>query len=271
MVKKTRSSLLAIVLLTIPLQSIQANGHFEFGFHYGKWSIGVFSSKVEETLNETLEKVLKDIFLEDILEDFPFLHETGLTQDLDYDSEGSNYGFELRWYPGGQKGSFSLGFSLEKTTMNFSLPVFSSSLNFEELVTFKANATGDIRMDPLSLLMSLRWDIKPSLIVHPYITIGFGAATKTTLERGKVLFTYDGTLSLLGITLAQYEGQEVMTLTELKEELEEEDIDFPLPGFIPFIQLNLGLKGRISKNLFILVDAGIWDGFLIRGGIAIRL
>jgi len=53
--------------------------------------------------------------------------------------------------------------------------------------------------------------------------------------------------------------------------MEAEDEDFlPLP-FLPFIQLNLGLKGKITENIHLMVDAGIWNGFLIRAGLAIRL
>jgi hypothetical protein len=40
---------------------------------------------------------------------------------------------------------------------------------------------------------------------------------------------------------------------------------------VPFVQLNLGLKAVITPNVSLLVDAGIWNGFLIRGGVAFRL
>ena len=52
--------------------------------------------------------------------------------------------------------------------------------------------------------------------------------------------------------------------------MEADGEDFFLPGFIPFIQINLGLKAEITDNLHLLVDAGIWNGFLLRGGIAFR-
>jgi hypothetical protein len=40
---------------------------------------------------------------------------------------------------------------------------------------------------------------------------------------------------------------------------------------LPFIQLNLGLKAKVTPNIHLMVDAGIWNGFIIRGGLAIRL
>ena len=60
------------------------------------------------------------------------------------------------------------------------------------------------------------------------------------------------------------------TLKEWKDELEGKEEDLFIPGFIPFIQLNVGLKGEVTDNIHLLVDAGIWNGFLLRGGIAFR-
>jgi hypothetical protein len=60
-------------------------------------------------------------------------------------------------------------------------------------------------------------------------------------------------------------------IKELKDEMEAEGEEFFLPGFVPFVQLNLGLKAVLTPNVHLLVDAGIWNGFLIRGGVSIRL
>jgi hypothetical protein len=39
----------------------------------------------------------------------------------------------------------------------------------------------------------------------------------------------------------------------------------------PFVQLNFGVKGEITNNLFLLIDVGVWDGFLLRAGLGLRL
>jgi hypothetical protein len=250
-------------------------GHWEFGFHYSRWSINILRSVIENGLSDALETDLKDRILEDVRNDYPTLVETGYSQNVDFDSSGDNFGFEMRWYPGGQNGSFSLGLAIEKTTMKVSLPEVLASLDVREEATsrtgnFDGTATGEFLMKPLSFHLSLRWDIVPSSIVHPYITFGLGAATGTALEEATVAYSYAGDLVVSGEASKHYEDSVNKNIKQLKEELENEGEDFFLPNFVPFIQLNLGIKGVISKNIQVLLDAGIWDGFLLRGGIAFR-
>lgn len=247
-----------------------AQGNIELGFHYGSWNINLLKSLIEEGLGDAIESDLKDKFLEDIQQDYPYLTESSYSQAVDFDSSGSNFGFELRWYPAGQNGSFSLGFSLEKTTMKVAVPRISSDLELSDGSTFEANAGGEFIINPFSFHLSFRWDIIPSSRVHPYITFGFGAATGTALEKAEFTYSYAGTLNIEGQDPESYSGGDTKTVQQIKEELEAEGEDFFLPGFIPFIQLNLGLKGQISENLHLLVDAGIWNGFLLRGGVAFR-
>lgn len=266
--------LLFLFVLLAP--NLSAQGHFEFGFHYSRWSIDILRGMIEEGISDALETDLKDEFLQDIQNDYPYLQETSYTQDISFDSSGDNFGFEIRWYPGGQNGSFSIGLSVEKTSMTVSLPEVSASLNLrdeltEETASFQGDASGEFVIKPLSFHLSFRWDIVPSAIVHPYITLGFGAAGGTALENAEASYSYTGDLTITGEEPEHYEGGETKSLKELKDELEAEGEDFFLPGFVPFIQLNLGLKGKLSENLHILVDAGIFNGFLIRGGIALRL
>lgn len=250
-------------------------GHWEFGFHYSRWSINILRSIIEEGLSEALESDLKGKILEDIQSDNPTLLETGYSQEVAFDSSGDNFGFEIRWYPGGQNGSFSLGLSIEKTTMKVSLPEVSASLALRDELTSKAAdfsgaANGEFLMKPLSFHLSFRWDIFPSSIIHPYITLGLGAATGTALEEAEVSYSYSGDLVISGEEPEHYEDSVSKSIKQLKEELEEEGEEFFLPNFVPFVQLNLGIKGVISRNFHFLVDAGIWNGFLLRGGISFR-
>lgn len=263
--------LLVFVLFT---PNLSGQGHFEFGFHYGQWSIDVLRSTIEEGISDALKTNLKDQFLEDLRKDHN-VEEGSYNQTVSFDSGGSNFGFELRWYPGGQNGSFSLGLSVEKTTMKVSLPEVSASLSLTDLdegksASFKGITSGEFLIKPFSFHFSFRWDISPSWKIHPYITFGFGAAGGTALEEAKYTYSYTGSYTISGEAEESRTGGETKTIKELKDELEAEGEEFFLPGFFPFIQLNLGLKGVISENLQIMVDAGIWDGLLIRGGIAFR-
>jgi hypothetical protein len=251
-------------------------GHWEFGFHYSRWSIDLVRSVVEEGIGNALETELRDKILEDIQADYPMLAETSYSQELRLDSGGDNFGFEVRYYPGGEKGSFSLGFSVEKTAMRVSLPEVSASLTLEDQFThqnahFSASSVGEFLVKPWSFHLSFRWDIFPSSIVHPYLTFGLGGSTASALEQARVTYSFSGNLDVPGQAPENYGDSVSKSIKQLKEEMEAEGEEFFLPGFLPFLQLNIGLKAVITPNIHLLVDAGIWDGFLIRGGISIRL
>lgn len=256
--------------------SASAQGHFEFNFHYGRWSINLLRPIIEDMLNDALENHLKKNFLEDIQADHPELVEKAYSQNVRFDSSGDNYGFELRWYPGGENGSFSLGLAVEKTSMKVGLPELSANLELEDTISqkiasFSGQSSGEFLIKPLSFHLSFRWDIFPSRLVHPFITFGVGASGGSALEQSTLTYNYEGKLRITGEPEEAYSGSDTKTLKQLKDEREAEGEDFPLPGFFPFIQLDLGLKAKISRNFHFLVSVGVWDGFLVRGGLSLRL
>lgn len=266
----------AIFCLLILATLASAQGHFEFNFHYGRWSINLLRPIIENMLNDALENRLKKNFLEDIQADHPELVEKAYNQKVRFDSSGDNYGFELRWYPGGERGSFSLGIAVEKTSMKVGLPELAANLELEDAITrktanFSGQASGEFLIKPLSFHLSFRWDIFPSGRVHPFLTFGLGASGSSALEQSTLTYNYEGKLKITGEPEERYSGGDTKTLKQLKDEREAEGEDFPLPGFFPFVQLDLGLKARLSRNFHLLVSVGIWDGFLVRGGLALRL
>lgn len=251
--------------------NLSGQGHFELSFHYGMWSLDLLGNTIENAISDALETEVRDAILEDIQDDYPDLTDPVYSQSVEFDSGGNNYGFEVRWYPGGQDGSFSLGFSVEKTKMEVELTEIAADMEFDDGSAFGGAAAGDIVLNPLTFHLSFRWDIIPSSPVHPYITFGVGAATFSSIEKDEVSYSWAGELDVPGDPLKIYDGEETKTIKEIQDDLEEEDEDFlPLP-FLPFIQLNLGLKGKITENIHLMVDAGIWNGFILRGGIALRL
>lgn len=266
-----------IVSLLLITPSLSAQGYFEFGFHYSQWSLDLLRGAIEEGIGDALETDLKDEILEEIREDHPSIREKSYDQSVSFDSGGSNYGFEVRWYPGGQFGSFSIGLSVEKTEMRVSLPDVSVNMLLEEQNTLReASFSGSVQtaqfiIKPTSFHLHFRWDIKPSARVHPYITFGAGLATGSVLEKATYEVQWSGQLQRLGEAPENYSGTESKTLKQLKDEREAEGEDFFLPSVLPIIQLNFGIKGEITENLFLLIDAGIWNGFIIRGGVAFRI
>ncbi len=250
--------------------NLSADGHFELSFHYSRWSIDILGDIIEDAVSDAIENELEDTISEDIKNEYG-LDLVSYSQTVDFDSSGDNYGFEVRWYPGGQYGSFSMGLSVEKTSMKVGFKEITTDLELSDNSTFQGNATGEFLINPLSFHLSFRWDILPASQITPYITLGAGAASFSSIENDGVSYSYSGKLERPGFAPETESGGESKTIKEIQDELEAEGDDFlPLP-FLPFIQLNLGLKGKITQNIHLMVDAGIWNGFLIRGGIAIRL
>jgi hypothetical protein len=96
-----------------------------------------------------------------------------------------------------------------------------------------------------------------------------GAAAFSSIQDDVVSYDWLGELDVAAGPSETYEETGTKTMEEIKEEIEVDE-DFPLT-VLPFIQLNLGLKGKITENIHLMADVGIWNGFIIRGGIAIRL
>ncbi len=277
---KRRLGLLAgwglLVAIVCPASPALAQGRWEFGFHYSRWGLNLVKSLVEDKLGDTVASNLEDKFLEDIQADYPSIRKTGYRQDITFDSSGDNYGAEVRYFPAGWYGSFSVGLSVEKSTMKVGFPAVTSTMELEDANThatgtFTGDANGEFLIKPLSFHLSFRWEIFPTAGIHPYITVGVGASTAHAINTATYVYTYTGTLTTPQGHSRNYAGGESQTLKELREEEEARGEDWDLPvNFLPFFQLNIGLRGRLTENLYALVDAGIWDGFLVRGGLAFR-
>jgi len=271
---KARRIVFALALSTVlaAAPSLVAQGHFEFGGHYGRWSLNLLGNLAKDALNDATKDEIQDRILTDIQDSYPGLTLTSYDQTIDFDSSGDDFGFGFRFYPGGQRGSFSLGVSVEKSTFKV-LPTATALMNLQDsgtmaTATFNGIAEASAIIKAMSLLLTFRWDIFPSAVVHPYITLGGGISTAKALDDSILSYSYSGQLTGSAIPTETVEGSDTKTLRELKDEAET---DFPLPNFLPFIQLNVGLKARLTKNIHILVDAGVFDGFMIGGGVAIRL
>ena len=206
------------------------------------------------------------------------VEEINYTQDISFDSGGNNWGFEIRWYPKGQNGSFSLGLSVEKSAMRVSLPDLSMNMDLVDQDSGKSgNFLGDagganFEVNPLSFHFHMRWDIVPRWKIRPFITLGFGFAdTNAVLENSMLDISFSGTATIEGEEPDVYDESVTKTLQEIKEDAEAEGDDFFIPPVLPFFQLNVGLKGEITPNLYVLFETGIFNGFILRGGISVRI
>jgi hypothetical protein len=261
------ASVLSFLLVAAP--ALEAQGHFEFSGHYGRWSLNLLGSLARDIADDAIKSEIEDRILSDIQDSYPALSKTSYDQTLTFDSSGNNYGFGFRFYPS-RNGSFSLGISVEKSSFKV-VPAVSSIMQLQdvntlETATFDGTANATALIKATSFLLTFRWDLFPRSVVHPYITFGGGISTAKVLDDSTLSYSYSGQLSGGAVTPETIEGGDTKTLRELKDESETN-----LPNFLPFIQLNVGLKAKIMKNIHLLVDVGIFDGFMISGGLAVRL
>ena len=138
------SFVLVGIFFTNPL--LAKKGTIEFSFHYGSWSLNLLKGLFEENMQESFDTSIKDALLEEIQIDHPELVERSFTQTIDFGSSGYNYGFEIRWYPGGEGGSFSLGLSIEKSKMRFGLENTGATLELIDQYTSEpASFIGEVK------------------------------------------------------------------------------------------------------------------------------
>jgi len=116
----------------------------------------------------------------------------------------------------------------------------------------------------------MRWEFLPSRAISPYLTIGAGISTSSSFLNASYQYEYSGTLTLPDSSTEQYSDSDRKTLRQIKDERLAEGKDFTL-NFLPILQFNLGLRARLSRALNLVADVGIFDGFLFRGGLSIRL
>jgi len=255
---------------------IAQGGHFEFGGHYGRWTLDILGNTAVKLIDDVTADELQGAIEEEIQSLYPNLYSTQFAQVIDFNSSGDNFGASIRWYPGGRRGSFSLGLSVEKSSFKV-LPTSAVHMDLEDMATsdvatFDGDAEGQALIKAMSFLLTFRWDLFPTKSISPYITFGGGISTPKALDDSTAAYSFSGQLVGDSIPAQTIDGSETKTLRELRDEaLEEEETDFPIPNFIPFLQLNLGLRARLTKGLSVLVDAGVYDGFMVSAGIALRI
>ena len=267
---------------TVP---VKKSGHFQFSIHYGSWSLNLIKGAIEGLAKDFAEQI-KDNQFDKIKEEHPGepLEEVSFENDVAFDSSGHTFGFEARWYPGGEDGSFSLGLSVVKTKMKFGLSDLHTEMQVEKMddhkiFSYTADGSGDVTANPLAFLFSLRWDIAPRAVVHPYITIGFGAAGVNALDETSLRYDFSGVFTAPGEVPETIAESDTKTLLQLKQEdaqrkedegSTEEPFDYPIK-FFPFFQFHIGLKAKVARVVHLMVDFGVLDGFSLRGGLAIRI
>jgi len=237
--------ILLISLVSMSFTFAQSKGHWEVGIHYSTWNIDALTSYLEDNFVPELEYYELD------------------KGPLTYDSNGNNYGIELRFFPGGKKGSFSIGISYEKN--NFRATAAGSYQETQQGKLYELTADGAMDLTPHSFNLGLRWELFPTARVHPYFGFAVGlGALNGTLEYHTVLREVGNPNPIDSI-------DEEWTLKEALEEIEVEtgEDSYPL-SFFPILHVQVGVRGEIAPNIYLLAEAALYDGFILRGGLAYR-
>ncbi|MBN1224685.1 MAG: hypothetical protein JXB23_15670 [Candidatus Aminicenantes bacterium] len=228
---------------------------FEIGIHYGPWTLKPLSNLFEDDLLNEIGQEIRNKIRDELTDKYPTLVESSYEDALQFGTSGSNFGLEIRYYPEGKLGSFSIGFSLERTSIKIKADG-NVRQNYANGTFAEVEASGFITTNPLTTNLSFRWDTNPRWRVSPYFVIGFGLAALV----GKAGYEYLGTYTWAG------PNEEIGESDEKSIKEWEEDIDTNLPSIFYLFQLQLGVRARILPNVSINAEAGIWDGFVFRIG-----
>lgn len=237
------------------------SGKLEIGIHYGPWTLKPFSNYFEEDLLEEISDEVRKRVNDEINSLYPGVGDTVTEYEdpLDFSSSGSNFGVELRFYPKGKEGSFSLGLSIEKTKIKI-----KAEGPITQYYIAGANSTVDglgyVTTNPLSMNLSFRWDFNPAWRVSPYFVCGFGFATLV----GEVGYEWIGTYHWRNVS-GQLGGSDTLTFQDVEWEASEN-----IPNIFYLVQLNLGVRARITPNIYLNAEAGFWDGMVFRAGVFYR-
>lgn len=231
----------------------------EIEIHYGQWTLDPIKGLFEEDLKKDLGKEIRKEVTNQIRDSHPGIEQGNYTQTLVFDSEGTNFGIELRYYPHGQEGAFSFGFSVEKTTMRVSVDG-DVKQEFVDGTHAQVEAFGSLEISPWTTNISLRWDLRPTWRVTPYAVIGLGLGNLV----GEMSYNYTGHYRWSGPD-ETIEDSETKTLKEA-----EEEVDFNIPNIFVILQTHLGVRIRVVDHFHLRLETGLWDGLLFRGGLAYR-
>lgn len=242
------------------------SGKLQIGIHYGPWTLKPFSNYFEDDLLQEISKQIRRRVNDTIIPQGVNPGVIEYDDELTFSTSGYNLGFEIRFFPKGPKGSFSLGFSIERTKINIRAegPINQNYYGDIQGASSTVEGFGYITTDPVTMNLSFRWDTNPSWRVSPYFVTGFGLATLL----GEVVYEWTGSYQFMNVTQST-SGSDVLTFQEVEWETGKniEDSFTNIPNIFYLFQLNVGVRARITPHFYINGEIGFWDGMIFRAGV----
>ncbi len=246
---------------SVPRSSFLAeiDDKIEAEFHFGSWGVGPARKLIEDSGGDALAERIRDE-VTDVIRGLgaPAVLKT-FTDTLALTAEGTNPGFALRFYPAGRNGVFSVGVSYEKTSLKFGFKGEVKNI-YVDGTTATVSGEASANTAPWTLHMDFRWDFMGEARVTPFFVLGVGVGA----FKGNVRYNFTG-LYETPFGSRTVEVGEDLTFKEAAQKW-----DVSIPSYIPFIHLGGGLRVRIVAGLSLNAEAAIWNGFLLRGGVAYR-
>ena len=231
----------------------------EAEFHLGSWGAGPARKLIEDSGGDALAERIRDEVTKVIRGQGAPAVLKSFTHTLALAADGTNPGFALRFYPNGRNGVFSVGVSYEKTSLKFA---FNGEVKnvYADGTTATVSGEASASTAPWSTHMDFRWDFMGEARVSPFFVLGVGVGA----FKGNVRYNFTGLYE------TPFGSRSVEVGEDLTFEEAAEKWDVSIPTYIPFIHLGGGLRVRIVAGLSVNAEAAIWNGFILRGGVAYR-
>jgi hypothetical protein len=223
-----------LALLTSAIELSANPGKIEFEVFTGKWTVGpILQIYKDRTWQTPVER---------------------------------DYGFAVRFKPAL---SFSIGLVIQRVEAKYKYTYsyidknaymdWTGSYYNRQLVYYDARVDEEEKMSfPMNMvLIDVRWEIKPTWRIHPYISLGLGAMQHKIIDTYKELrYKLDHNGDILYSELAADGPGDIKGL----------------PSVLPVFEFLFGLKGELwRQKLAIGIEGGIVNGLILRGTLSFRI
>ena len=243
--------------------AVRPGGYIEVTVLGSSWSIDLIKGLFEDSIVDKFSIEIRKVITDDLRKKYYHYSLVPIStyeKNLVFDSTGPNYGLELRYYSRGWGGSFSLGLSFEQTSMKLGV-TGTVKQYFKDGSYAEADVEGSATASVFSTNVSFRWDMLPSGPVNPFFILGLGWAP----FKADVTETYTGTFHPASGAAESITSTTVTSVADIAA-----DNDFDLPDAFFIVHVGLGFKVRVYSGISALAEVGLWDGLLLRAGLAYR-
>ena len=251
------------VLPTAVQAAVRPGGYIEVTALGSSWSINLIKGLFEDSIVDKFSIEIRKVIADDLRKKYYHYSLVPIStheKNLAFDSTGPNYGLELRYYSRGWGGSFSLGLSFEQTSMKLGVSGTVKQY-FKDGSYAEADVEGNATASVFSTNVSFRWDMLPNGPVNPFFILGLGWAP----FEADVTETYTGTYHPVSGAAESIASTTITSVADIAS-----DNDFDLPDAFFIVHVGFGLKVRVYSGISALAEVGLWDGLLLRAGLAYR-